>query len=442
MTNRNPLSDDNTEPRSRGKVFIINPPVRGNENTQPLDLMYLAAIAEDCGFETKIKDYGLGGDFLKDLTDFRPHYLIANISTQTFLADMDMIKRAKSLLPELKTIVKGVPFLTYNTNAIYENAFLDYVIMGEAEFTLRDILNGVPDDEILGICYRDNFQAVKNESRPLIENLDLIPFPARHLIDNSRFVNPFNKKNQAMINISRGCPCYCFFCLVTPFCGEKVRVRSAESIISEVKECIEKYGIKDFIFKADNFCRDWMIDLCKKIIDYKLKITWMTKICASPIDEELVNFMYKAGCRYLSVGIESGSQKILDKIEKNISLDEIRKAQKILKKSKIKIHNCFTLGLPWETEETVEESIKFAIELDSNYVSFLIATPFPGTKFFNYIMLNHLSDGTLDFKNAYKEPIVRSHELRKERILELQKHALNRFYFRPKFLIRHFLSKK
>ena len=193
---------------SKGKVFLIYPPSpvlnredRCQQPTEdllvipplpPTDLMYLAAIAEECEFEALIKDYSQGGDFLKDLKEFNPHYLVVNIATPTFLADMDWVKKAKEVLPALKTIVKGAPFLTYNTNAVYENTFLDYVIIGEPEFTLKDILNGVPDNEILGICYRENFQAVKNENRPFIENLDLIPFPARHLVDNSKYIRPDN----------------------------------------------------------------------------------------------------------------------------------------------------------------------------------------------------------------------------------------------------------
>lgn len=184
---------------NKGKVFLIYPPSpvlnredRCQQPTEdllvipplpPTDLMYLAAIAESCGFEAKIKDYSQGGDFIKELKEFQPHFLVVNIATPTFISDMDWVRKAKEALPGLCTIVKGAPFLTYNANAIYENTFLDYVIIGEAEFTLRDILNGVPNNEILGICYRENFQAEKTEKRPFIENLDSLPFPARHLVN-------------------------------------------------------------------------------------------------------------------------------------------------------------------------------------------------------------------------------------------------------------------
>lgn len=447
------------KPSKRGRVLLIYPPSpvlnredRCQQPTKellvipplpPTDLMYLAAIAEKCEYEAVIRDYSQSGDdFIKDVRELKPDYLVANIATPTFLADMGWVKKAKEMLPNLRTIVKGAPFLTYNTNTIYENPFIDYVIMGEAELTLKEILEGVPDSEILGICYRDNFQPVKNEKRPFIEDLDILPFPARHLVDNQIYTRPDNGKVQAVVKVSRGCPYHCFFCLATPVSGAKVRTRSAENIIAELKECVEKYKIKNFLFWSDifNFDREWTMDLCKKIIESGLKITWSSNTRANTMDDEMAAMMYKAGCRLVSIGVESGSQTMLDNIGKKITLDDIRNTVKILKKNKIKIYNYFVIGLPWETEETVEETIKFAIELDSNFISFYTATPLPGTKYFAYAMINHLAEGNLDFASAYYQPVVRSHTLTKERIFELHKQAVKRFYLRPRFILKTLLS--
>jgi len=132
----------------------------------------------------------------------------------------------------------------------------------------------------------------------------------------------------------------------------------------------------------------------------------------------------------------------LDKIGKNITLDQIRNTVKVIKKHKIKIYNYFVIGLPWETEETAEETIKFAIELDSNFVSFYTATPLPGTKFFAYAMLNRLISGESDFTNAYYKPVVSAHKLSKERIFELHRQAVKRFYLRPNFIVKTLLGLK
>lgn len=418
------------------KELLVIPPL------PPTDLMYLASIAESCGFEAIIRDYSQGGDFDADLKEFQPNYLVANIATPTFQSDMMAVKLAKEIVPSICTIVKGAPFLTYNTNTIYENPFIDYVIMGEAELTLKDILDGIPDNEILGICYRENFQPVKNDKRPFIEDLDILPFPARHLVDNSIYKRPDNGKVQAVVKVARGCPFHCFFCLATPVSGAKVRTRSPENIVAELKECVEKYNIKNFLFWSDifNFNREWTLELCQKIIESGLKITWSSNTRADTMDDEMAKMMYKSGCRLVSIGVESGSQKMLDNIGKKITLDDIRNTVKILKKNKIKIYNYFVIGLPWETEETVEETIKFAIELDSNFISFYTATPLPGTKYFAYAMLNKLVEGNLDFRSAYYEPVVRSEHLSKERIFELHKQAIKRFYLRPKFILKTLLS--
>ena len=418
------------------KELLVIPPL------PPTDLMYLASIAENCGFEAIIRDYSQGGNFEADLKEIQPNYLVANIATPTFKSDMMAVQLAKEIVPSICTIVKGAPFLTYNTNTIYENPFIDYVIMGEAELTLKDILDGVPDNEILGICYRENFQPVKNDKRPFIDNLDILPFPARHLVDNSIYRRPDNGKVQAVIKVARGCPFHCFFCLATPVSGAKVRTRSPENIVAELKECVEKYNIKNFLFWSDifNFNREWTLELCQKIIESGLKITWSSNTRADTMDDEMAKMMYKSGCRLVSIGVESGSQKMLDNIGKKITLDDIRNTVKILKKNKIKIYNYFVIGLPWETEETVEETIKFAIELDSNFISFYTATPLPGTKYFAYAMLNKLVDGNLDFRSAYYEAVVRSEHLSKERIFELHKQAVKRFYLRPKFILKTLLS--
>lgn len=446
------------ENQKKGRVLLIYPPspvINREDRCQqptkellvipplpPTDLMYLAAIAEQCGYEAMIRDYSQGGNFEVDLKEFQPDFLVANIATPTFQSDMIAIKLAKDINPSICTIVKGAPFLTYNTNTIYENPFIDYVIIGEAEFTLKEILEGVPNNEILGSCYRENFQPIKNEKRPFIENLDELPFPARHLVDNSIYRRPDNGKVQAVVKVARGCPFHCFFCLATPVSGAKVRKRSPENIVAELKECVEKYNIRNFLFWSDifNLDREWTLELCKKIIESGLKITWSSNTRADTMDDEMAKMMYKSGCRLVSIGVESGSQKMLDKIGKKITLDNIRNTVKILKKNKIKIYNYFVIGLPWETEETVEETIKFAIELDSNFISFYTATPLPGTKYFAYAMLNKLVEGNLDFRSAYYEPVVRSESLSKERIFELHKQAVKRFYLRPKFIFKTLLS--
>lgn len=314
------------------KDLLVIPPL------PPTDLMYLAAVAEKLGFEAMIRDYSLGGSFEDDLKEFKPDYLLLNVATPTLQSDLDCLKIAKKVCPKIITIAKGAVFLTFNSEILLKNKTLNYIISGEAEETLKELLSGdVEIKDILGLWYRDGFVAKFNGARPFIQNLDELPFPARHLVDNTIYRRPDNNKVQAVIKVSRGCPHYCFFCLATPTSGSKVRTRSPENIIAEIRECIEKYNIKNFIFWSDIFNQDreWTMNLCKKIIESGLKFTWSANTRADTADEKMAKYMYKAGCRLVSIGVESGSQFILDKIGKNITINDVRDTVKAFKKAKL-----------------------------------------------------------------------------------------------------------
>ena len=245
------------------KDLLVIPPL------PPTDLLYLASIAEQAGLEAYVRDYSLGGDFDQDLNDIQPDYLLANIATPTLENDINCFKIAKKILPKVINIAKGAVFLTYNSEIMLKNKEINYIISGEAEETLKELLEGEkkPKD-ILGLWYKEGFVAKFSGVRPFIENLDTLPFPARHLIDNSVYRRPDNNKVQAVIKVSRGCPHHCFFCLATPTSGRKVRMRSPENIIAEIRECINKYNIRNFIFWSDIFNQDreWTVNLCEKII--------------------------------------------------------------------------------------------------------------------------------------------------------------------------------
>lgn len=414
------------------KDLIVIPPL------PPTDLMYLAAVAEKAGLEAKINDYSQNGDYEADLKEFNPDYLVVNIATPTLEHDLDAVKKAKEICPDVITIAKGAAFLTLADRIIKEHNELDFGILGEAENTLKEILEGKPKAEILGLYYKENDEVKFTGNRPFIEDLDSLPFPARHLVDNNIYRRPDNNKVQATIKVSRGCPFHCFFCLATPVSGAKVRRRSPENIVAEIKECVEKYNIKNFLFWSDifNIDKDWTMKLCQAIIDSGLKITWSANTRADTADLEMAEMMYKSGCRLVSIGVESGSQYMLEKMGKKITLNDVRRTVKVFKKAKIRIYNYFVIGLPWETEETVEETIKFAIELNSDFISFYTATPLPGSRFYDYALEHNLFDKETSFENAYYYPAVNTHNLSRERVFELHKSSIKRFYLRPLYILK------
>ena len=420
------------------KELVVIPPL------PPTDLMYLAAVAEQEGLEAKIVDYSQGGDLEKDLKEFKPDYIVANVATPTFKNDISVMTIAKEICPDIVTIAKGAAFLTVAFEVMYFQKDLDIIICGEPEETLKEIVRGNPFESIKGIYYRDDIRVKFTGARPFIEDLDNLPFPARHLVDNNLYRRPDNNKVQAVIKVSRGCPFHCFFCLATPVSGAKVRKRSPENIVAEIRECVEKYGITNFVFWSDifNIDKEWTLDLCQKIIDSGLKITWSANTRADTADEEMAQKMYESGCRLVSIGVESGSQEMLDKIGKKITLDDVRLTVKIFKKAGIKIYNYFVIGLPWEDEDTVEDTIDFAIELDSDFISFYTATPLPGTRFYDYAKANRLIDSDTSFSSAYFYPSVNTHYLSKDKVFELHKKAEKRFYLRPSYIFKTLIGIK
>lgn len=420
------------------KDLIVIPPL------PPTDLMYLAAIAEREGLEAKIKDYSQSGNLEQDLREFKPDYLVVNIATPSLEHDLDAIRKAKEINPEIITIAKGAAFLTLGEKILAEHEFLDFGILGEAEETLKEILEEQEKTRILGIYYKENGNVKFTGNRAFIEDLDSLPFPARHLVDNSIYRRPDNNKVQATIKVERGCPFHCFFCLATPVSGAKVRRRSVENIVAEIRECVEKYNIRNFLFWSDIFNLDkkWTMDLCQSIIDSGLKITWSANTRADTADLEMAKMMYKSGCRLVSIGVESGSQEMLEKMGKNITLNDVRRTVKVFKQAKIRIYNYFVIGLPWETEETVEETIKFAIELNSDFISFYTATPLPGSRFYDYAKEHNLFDKETSFESAYFYPAVNTHYLTKERVFELHKSAIKKILFKTFVYIKNVVKNK
>lgn len=419
--------------------LIVIPPL------PPLDLMYLASIARQKGFEPTIKDYSLAKasleDFKKDLNEIKPRYLVVNVATPTLESDLETLLEAKELLGEsVVTVAKGAHFSFLPLEVMQTHDFIDIALCGECELTFGEILEGKPLREIEGICYRQDYEIIQTRRRPFNENLDALPYPARDLIDNSLYIRPDNNKKQAVIKVSRGCPYHCFFCLATPLNGRIVRYRSAENILGEIKECVEKYGINNFIFWSDifNLDKNKTRELCQKIIDSGLKITFSTNTRADSADVQTIKLMKKAGCRLVSMGIESGSQYMLDKMGKNITLNQVENTVKAFKKAGIQIYAYYVIGLPWETKDTINETLGFAKKLNCDYASFYTAAALVGTTFYEYVENNCL--GVLNYSHPYYYPSVRTHSLTADEVFMYHKKLVREYYLRPRYILKMLLQ--
>lgn len=440
------------------KVLLINPPTgiydradrcqapieeEGIEMIRPpMDLAYMAAMIEKAGGKAVIKDYPAErkdlSDFKTDLLKIKPDILVLSVTTPTLDSDLRCCTIAQKINPKIITVAKGAHFYEFDKEVLTNFKDLDMVIRGEAELAIFEIVSGEKLQDIKGISYRRGKIIFRNEERPFLENLDSLPLPARHLLNNKLYRFPDTSLPYALILSGRGCPGSCIFCLVGKVSGKKLRVRSVKSIINEIEDCIRNFNIKTFFFRADTFTwkKDWVIELCEELIKRNLKIRWGTNSRVDTIDEEMLIAMKKAGCDVIGFGVESGHQEILDKMGKNITLEDSRQAVKLCNKYGVKTLLFFIMGLPWENKNTIEETINFAKQLPGTFYNFSIAYPFPGTEFAEIAKKNNLLTKHSLYGYDYARPAVRTFFLSNEDLVFYRNKALRSIYFRPLYVLR------
>lgn len=421
-------------------------PLKGHSTSSlrmPLDLAYIAGALEETGVVCVIKDYpnlGQGWEqFVNDLKQERPDMLVISVTTLTLEKDMKAAELAKETLPSMLTVAKGAHFFVADRDVLERHPYLDVVIRGEAEFTVQELAAKDSLRDIAGIAYRDGKGAVvRNQNRPFIEDIDRIPFPARHLLDNNLYVRPDTEEPQTDIKTSRGCPYSCIFCLAGLVSGKKLRMRSPENVLTEIRECCEHYGIRNFHFRSDLFTLDkeWVIGLCKMIVESGLNISWVSNSRVDTIDEERLAWMKRAGCWLMSLGIESGNSQMLGHIKKKITLDDARRAVRLCRQAGIKTYLYYIIGFPWETKETALDTIRFSRELDGDFIEVYAPYPFPGTELSEIVRKMNLCVPARSDGESYKTNVFRSTGLGVADLAKLRKKALRSFYLRPSYIIR------
>lgn len=360
-----------------------------NRSLPSLGLAYIAAYLEKQGLEAKILDlrveeYSID-QVLKKIKLINPEYIGFTATTPQINTALSIAAQIKKHFTNIK-IIFGGPHPNIFPDVILDNNFVDMVVRGEGEFTIHEIVRGECHENILGLSYKHNKNIIHNDSRPPIQDLDTLPFPARHLIPVEKYrpsSGNYIRLPFASIITSRGCPGKCTFCH-TGIHGKKIRYRSAENIANEIKTLINQYKIKEVSFYDDTFTayKKNVQELCKILIHEKIDITWSCMSRVDYADFETLKLMKKAGCHQIGYGIESGDETILENIKKRISFDSIRDAVKWTKNAKIDVRAMFMFGNPGETRESIENTINFGISLDPDIYVFNIATPLPGTEMF------------------------------------------------------------
>ena len=241
---------------------------------------------------------------------------------------------------------------------------------------------------------------------------------------------------------SKGCPYGCIFCLVGKMYGKKVIFRSPESLVAEIGECVSRFGIRDFWFRSDTFTlkKSWVIDVCRRLVDKKLPIRWATNSRVDTIDAERLEWMKRAGCFAVGFGVESGSQEILDKMKKGITLDQCRRAVSLCRRQGLLTYLFFMIGLPWDSRETVRRTVAFARELDGDISNFSIAYPFPGSELYRIAVENGLIEEGEEILGDYSKPALPTLHLSREEVARLEKWANRKLLLRPFHAIKVLLK--
>ncbi|MCP4613444.1 MAG: B12-binding domain-containing radical SAM protein [Planctomycetes bacterium] len=371
---------------------------------QPIGLTYIAAYLRSKEIEANIHDSQIETKPIQEVVrEYDPD--IIGITCVTFLvySTIELSKLLKTEFPDKIIIVGGI-HPTIRPKDFLQEQTVDYVAVGEGEITMyefvRAIESGQDPASVPGIMCMRSAEIVAAPQRQLIDNLDDLPAPDIDDLVQDGYQTSIDTKTGdkiAVILTSRGCPFNCIFCANQLLTKGKYRSHSIERVCNEIDNLIRKRNISQLFIMDDNFAvnKKRAKELCREFIrrGFHSNVSWWAEARIDCVDQELLSLMRQANCRIISYGLESGNQRLLDYIEKGITLEQIREAIAQTKKAGIDIRATFILGLPTETREESLRTIKFARELGIDQVRFSLATPFPGTKLWDAAR----AEGTLDF---------------------------------------------
>ena len=418
---------------------------------QPLGTLYVAAAMQQAGHEVRFYNGAFMShhEIMAQVKNFNPQFI--GLYSTAF-----GWKKAKKTAEDLKREIDGVfiaaggPYpVAVQDKCLEDCPDMDAVVTGEGEITvvemLEKLLSGKTLDNVEGVAFRANGAVRKNQPRPLITDLDSLPFPARELLGEAgRYIPPpatYKRKPVAVIMTARGCNRKCLYCFqIDKYRESGIRYRSVENVMAEV-ELVLSQGYREIKFIDDTLAADYnrAMTIAGEIKRRGLDFTWFTSAVVNQVDKPLLQAFKDAGCWAILFGAESGVQKDLNAIRKGITPEQTRRAVKAAKEVGLTVYTPFLFGIPGQTYEDGLKSIEFALELDPDIANFHAITPFPGTELYDNIekygtMSDDLSDYT--YQGAAFVPFT----MTREEIAELRQLALKKFYSRPKFLWRRLLA--
>jgi anaerobic magnesium-protoporphyrin IX monomethyl ester cyclase len=364
------------------KTLLINPPYPFTEVPLiPLGLAYIAGSLEDNGHEVQVLDL-LVCRYSKDkiarkIKEYQPDIVGITSVTLNYPIASEILKYCKGINGDIITAIGG-PHVTFSAReTITEAPWIDIVVRGEGERTMLDIVMGKRLEDIQGMGFRMNGTIMLTDERPLIENLDELPPPPRHLFPLSRY---HALDSHCSLISGRGCPFSCIFCVGSQMGGRRVRYRDPKLVVDEIEQGLS-LGFTNVNIENDHLTvnRTHLYAICDEITRRGLKFDWHAFSRVDTVDPEMIRRMKEAGCSHILYGVESGNQHILDRVKKKINLQKAREAVAIARDAGISVQASFILGLPGETRETMMRTVEFAQQLGTFYGLHVLA-PFPGTE--------------------------------------------------------------
>ena len=347
-----------------------------------MGLAYIAGVLEHSGNEVDVLDL-LVSKYSKDkikrkLKESQTDIVAMTSVTMNYPIASGILNYCKSVNKDVVTVIGG-PHVTFRpVETLNEAPWIDIVVRGEGEQTMLDIVSGKKLDQIDGIAFRSGSDGTKlTGERRLIENLDELPLPARHLFPLSRY---HALASPGSLITGRGCPFTCIFCVGSKMGGRRARYRNPKLVADEIEQCLA-YGFEEVNLEDDLFTLNHkhLYAICDEIINRGLRFNWRAFSRVDTVNPEVVQKLKKAGCIGFCYGIESGNQQIVDKVKKRITLARAREAVRMAKDAGISVQASFILGLPGETKETLLQTLQFGQELGTFYGLHVLA-PFPGTE--------------------------------------------------------------
>ena len=437
------------------KVLLALSRFEPNANP-PLGLAYIASSLRKAGVDVEILDPSFEGREFAEARIKKPDYDILGFScfTMNYNVSKELAALAKSCNKKVLTVFGG-PHPSIVPEQTIRDKEVDVVCLGEGEISfvelVRALESGSPLSKVGGIWFKKGKKVVKTPVRKRICDLDALPFPARDLLPMEKYLNSHIgrgawavKAPSTTMIVGRGCPFNCTYCSTKLIFGKSVRFRSAKNVADEIALLVKEYGIRGIAFVDDTFTisRAVVDSLCSELIKRKLGVQWACHTRVDTLSPELLKKMRKAGCNYITLGVESGNQEVLDKfVKKGIKLENVEKVFKWTKQAGIISGAYFILGIPGETKENMRETIDFAKKIRPDVVNFNVVRPLPKTEMYELAeRFGTLNVKSWDDFNFDAKPIFESREWSSEYVEKMCEKAYSSFYFSPSFMLRQALS--